>query len=109
MAIYSARVALAGNRNNEVVKPAVSIPELVLLKAIHGEGAVSDVTLVDKAKNVPLGEDASNERERLVVTYGDAYVNQFLGPATAPLPKEIPGLQVITAPARVVSMQNLAE
>lgn len=63
-------LAIGGDRGNTVPKPAVSVAEIALLRAIHGEDAVFDVEPLD----APAMEDGvvlSNRAElnRLLRTY----------------------------------------
>lgn len=60
-------VALGGDITFTVVKPDVTVPEIALLKAIHGADAVRDInpTFMDKRPH-------SVERDRLNFEYGHA-------------------------------------
>lgn len=67
MQLANCYVALSGSRENTVPKYGVTPAEIVVLNAIHGEGAVHDIE--------PAGEIArpnGEERERLFSVYGKA-------------------------------------
>lgn len=63
----SCLVALGGDITFTVLKPDVTVPEIALLKAIHGADAVRDIkpTFMDKRPH-------AEERERLTLEYGHA-------------------------------------
>lgn len=83
----SCLVALSGDITYTVVKPDVTVPEIALLKAIHGADAVRDIkpTFMDKRPH-------SVERERLTYEYGaardhkDEPLISKIFPGLAPLP-----------------------
>jgi len=60
-------LALSGDITFTVFKPDVTVPEIVLLKAIHGSDAVKDITptFMDRRSH-------AEERERLMLEYGNA-------------------------------------
>ena len=65
MQIANALLALAGERDNTVPKYDVTPAEVLLLRALHGEDAVTDIVILDATKNVKSAE----ERERLYGAY----------------------------------------
>ncbi len=67
MDYYNIKLRLHGNVNHEVLKQNLSAPEVIVLRAIHGEDGVLDVKY-SKTKEV----DASEERERLALRYNSA-------------------------------------
>jgi hypothetical protein len=84
----SCTVALNGDITYTVFKPDVTVAEIALLKAIHGEGAVSDIqpTFMDKRPH-------ADERERLTHEYGAAKDHK-----DEPLIKQLfPGLSALPA------------
>lgn len=72
----SCTVAIGGDVRAIVPKPMVSVPEILMLQAIHGADAVTNIKVIDT-------QDVSNEeeRDRLGRLYGDDKVvgifNQF--------------------------------
>lgn len=83
----SCTVALNGDITYTVFKPDVTVAEIALLKAIHGEGSIRDIqpTFMDKRPH-------AEERERLTLEYGaakdhkDEPLVKQLFPGLAPLP-----------------------
>lgn len=77
MEIADVMVALGGDKGNTVPKYGVSVSEVAVLRAIHGDDAVFDIK--------PTGERAVSNRdelERLRLTYGgakDGEGNSILG------------------------------
>lgn len=67
MRLFSCKVRLGGSLYNEVVKSEVTIPEIIVLRAIHGADAVADIKETGEAKRTD-----SDERDRLAVEYGKA-------------------------------------
>jgi hypothetical protein len=64
MQIVNCTVAIDGEAGMTVAKSNVTLAELLVLRAIHGDDAVRNVEVVDDIK-VPAGE----ERERLNLLY----------------------------------------
>lgn len=83
----SCTLALNGDITFTVFKPDVTVAEIAVLTAIHGEGSVRDInpTFMDKRPH-------AEERERLTLEYGaakdhkDEPVIKALFPGLSPLP-----------------------
>lgn len=99
MQLYQAKVRLAGSMMNEVFKPDLSAPEIMLLRAFHGQDAVVDIKKT-RVSSAP----SDDERERLMALYMGSANNDpeqaknknvlwmtLFGHATAELPKKLPG------------------
>jgi hypothetical protein len=67
MDYYNFKLRLHGNVNHEVLKQNMSAPEVIVLRAIHGDEGVIDVKY-SKSEEV----DPASERERLHLRYGGA-------------------------------------
>ena len=86
MQLLSCRVAVAGDDLNVVVREhdtAVTYPELLVLKALHGSESVRDI---EDAGDVD--RDPTEERERLVMIYGREVVRQVFPGDHQPLPAQ---------------------
>lgn len=85
MQVCNCTVAIGGEAGMTVVKSFVTIPEIMVLRAIHGEDAVRNIEVLSN-------EDinSNQERERLMSVYKmpEGIVKETLG-ATGPLPKTI--------------------
>lgn len=87
-----------GSRNETIVPldPPVTYPEYLVLRAIHGSGAVTDPVDVGD-----LEEDRSDEEERrrLAVRFGDEVVKELFPGALAKLPErgDLPTLDEVKA------------
>jgi hypothetical protein len=66
MQLCNATVLLAGDRNFALPKRDLSVAEIVLLRALHGEEAVIDITPTRKT-TVSLRDT----KDRLMATYGE--------------------------------------
>jgi len=77
----NANVAIDGNIGNVINKGFLSIPEIVMLRHIHGETAVFNI-IVDGSYD----HDDKVERDRLGNLYGDQKVTDVFG-AYGALPK----------------------
>lgn len=99
MQFYQAKVRLAGSLLNEVFKPDLSAPEIMLLRAFHGQDAVVDIKRT-RVSALP----SESERERLMALYmGNANNDpeqtsrknsiwfSLFGHLTAELPTKLPG------------------
>jgi hypothetical protein len=80
--VASCRVALAGDLHNVTVKPAVSPAEAVILRALHGAGAVTAIKVIQTGK---VSHKA--ERNRLRGIYGKKRVDALFPGAVASLPE----------------------
>lgn len=79
MKLYSARIRLAGNSDNEVVKENCTAAELKLLEFIHA-GKAAAVT--DVKHTADVNRTDAKERTRLAGIYSKSTQNEFLsGPA----------------------------
>ena len=95
MKLYSAKIRLAGNSDNEVLKHNMSAAELKILEFIHAGKAQ---TLVDVKHTGDVNRTESRERTRLSQIYSkstqDAHLNgaqiveKLFGVASQPLPAE---------------------
>lgn len=85
MQICSCTVAIGGEAGMTVAKDLITVPEIMVLRAIHGEDAVRNICVVDN-KDVSSNE----ERDRLLSIYRmpEGVVKDTLG-ATGSLPKTI--------------------
>jgi hypothetical protein len=94
MKLYSVKVHLDGNRNNEVRKPEVTAAEIAVLQRLHGSDAVLDIAEIGHVN----GRTDRRERARLADIYkrgpsadrkqmldGPAFIDSIFG-AAAPLP-----------------------
>lgn len=77
----SVTVRLSGDVGNTVPKTGVSVAEIVVLRAIHGEDAVVDIKATHNDKT-PHRE----ERDRLSVIYGRPIVDKIFPGTFAKLP-----------------------
>lgn len=101
MQTYNCKVCHGGSLYNEVPVFDVTMPEIAVLRVIHGDDAIKDVRIATSVQRTD-GE----ERERLQNRYGAALskkrdvrnINGLFGVGT-PLPIEVDGVTVI-APAR---------
>ena len=88
MKLYDCKVRLGGNVINEVRKEKVTAPEVILLRAVHGDDAVIEI--------VEVGEDKrsdAEERDRLAAAlYDGELMGKIFGISAIPLPQEVPGV-----------------
>lgn len=85
MQVCNCSIAIGGEPGMSVVKNFVTIPEVMVLRAIHGEDSVRNIEIV---ANEDI--DSNEERSRLLSIYTkpEGIVKDTLG-ATGPLPKTI--------------------
>jgi len=85
MQVVNCTVAIGGEAGMTVLKTNVTVPEVMVLRAIHGEDAVRNIEVISN-------EDISSndERDRLLAIYKmpEGIVKETIG-ATGPLPKTI--------------------
>src|SRR5688572_8891081 len=62
---FSANVRLSGSLYNAVFKSGLTIPEIILLRKIHGDDAIADIKETESVRRT-----STEERERLVGVYG---------------------------------------
>lgn len=68
--LYSCKVRLNDSVLNEVRKSDVTAPEIMILRAVHGDGAVLDINETGKAKRTH-----AQERQRIYSVYANAETN----------------------------------
>ena len=86
--MYQVNVALAGDLRHVVRKDGVSVPELAILRSIHSDSAISNITLTAKENY-----DSDSERERLGKIYGSDKVAKLFN-AYGDLPMDIKKLKI---------------
>jgi len=86
--IYKSLIALNGKLTHVISKAGISVPELALLRNLHGDGSVTEITLTGKEKY-----DSDSERERLGKTYTDEKVQNLFG-IYGDLPMDIKKLKI---------------
>lgn len=64
MQIVNCTVAIAGEAGMTVLKERVTVPEILVLRAIHGEDAVRNIEVIDD-----IDTDSNEERQRLASVY----------------------------------------
>jgi hypothetical protein len=93
MQTVTCEVLLSGDLGNTVVKEGVTVPEIVLLFAIHGIGSVTDVKLEGNATI-----SNNKELERLTNIYGKEVVSKAFPGANPSLPKMLSDIGIEDAP-----------
>lgn len=93
---FTCKIRLNGSLYNEVTKVNVTVPEIIVLRAIHGADSVSEIKEVD-----PIQRD-EDERARIDRLYGLAIGRRkesipnglagLLGFPGSPLPDAAPGV-----------------
>lgn len=94
MNIFNAKVRLGGALENEVIKRGLTVPEIVILRRIHGNDALIAIEHVGYCELDPI-----DERERLDYIYGNGLahlhedqktsVEKLFGGDYTPLPEEL--------------------
>lgn len=94
MQVFNAIVRLAGQTHHEVAKRGLTVPEIYVLRRIHGNDAVVKLQHVGYAELEPI-----DERERLDYEYKDGLLNlhedqktsieKMFGADFSPLPEEL--------------------
>ena len=74
MEYVSCCIAIGGDQGHVVVKDMISSAELLVLKSIHGDSAVSGIKITGK-----YDHSDDEERYRLKRIYGDERVNEVIG------------------------------
>ena len=111
MQIYSCKVLLGGSRYNEVHKPEVTVPEIYVLRRVHGEDAVLEIKprgreafdpgpLDEEGKPTkPVLRTEAAERDRLNALYDPMgkFIRQEVFGVGQPLPKVLEGVEVASA------------
>jgi len=111
MKLYSAKIRLAGNAYNEVLKHDLTAAEIILLSKIHEGGEHSAAPVVDIKLTGEVKRSDAEERQRLIGTDGEVpalydaalYRKVFTSDFT-PLPQEI-SAELVTG---VVVSQEMA-
>lgn len=85
MQIVNCTVAIGGEAGMTVLKERVSVAEILVLRAIHGEDAVRNIEVIDD-----IDTDSNEERQRLALIYKmpEGIVKDTLG-AVGVLPKTL--------------------
>lgn len=101
---FACKVRLSGSLYNEVPKSDVTVPEIIILRTIHGGEAVADIVEIDAVKRTD-----AEERDRLAHTYGAAIKNRpeiigglpaLVGFSGTALPVDAPGVPAAGKPAK---------
>ena len=71
---YSVNVAIGGDIRNVVTRRGCTPPELALLRMVHGDTAITNISLAGKVE-----ADSDTERDRLSQIYGDDRVDAEFG------------------------------
>lgn len=79
----TANVAIANNLQNVISKDFITIPEIVMLRNIHGQSSVFNIKITGEFEH-----DDEIERDRLGNIYGDQKVEEVFG-AYGQLPKTL--------------------
>lgn len=99
MRLYSAKIRLAGQVHNEVVRGDLTAPEIRLLRHIHGADAVLEIKDVGEWAEYTNDEA---ERDRLTFLYNTQNapnrVIDVLGHPAIPLEKSVPGIEAKSEP-----------
>ena len=70
--VYRANVAIGGDTGHTVVKNGISVPELAVLRHLHGTGAIDRIVLTGKDNM-----STDTERERLAHIYKEKFTEVF--------------------------------
>ena len=85
--IYRANVAKLGDVGHTVVKNGISVPELAVLRHLHGTGAIDRIVLTGKENMT-----TDTERERLAHIYKEKFTEVF--GAYGELPFDVKSLKI---------------
>lgn len=80
---YACSVSLGGDSRHVTTRRGCTAPELVLLRKVHGDTAVKNISL--KAK---IATTSDSERVRLAAIYGEALIHEVFG-GFADLPMDV--------------------
>ena len=89
MDYFNCKVRLGGSLHNEVRKTAISAPEVIVLRHIHGGESVFDFEPVDLKRSEVLTQEEI--RENMCREYGDDRIAALFGESYMPLPETAPG------------------
>jgi len=84
MKLYKCKVRLHANPNDEVRKKDVTAAEIKLLRLLHGEDAVIEISVSGEADRGEM-----EERDRLAQAYGEKPVIKLFGVPVAKIEQEI--------------------
>ena len=84
MEYANTEVRIGGSLENTVIKE-VSVPEIVVLRAIHGEDALININKTRADASVT----ARGERERLAKNYGEEVLKKLFPGALSVLPSKL--------------------
>jgi hypothetical protein len=96
MEIYDCLVHIGGDVGNSVKRDNVTVPEIEVLRRIHGHDHIVDI---EKKGTLEIGNDL--ERENLALRYGQEIVVSTFGPY-GDLPKEIESLKLSEAQMKMM-------
>jgi len=85
--VYRANVAIGGDTGHTVVKNGISVPELAVLRHLHGTGAIDRIVLTGKDNMT-----TDSERERLAHIYKEKFTDIF--GAFGDLPFDVKSLKI---------------
>lgn len=85
--VYRANVAIGGDTGSTVVKNGISVPELAVLRHLHGTGAIDRIVLTGKENMT-----TDSERERLAHIYKEKFTEVF--GAYGELPFDVKSLKI---------------
>jgi len=103
MDIFKCKVRLGGSVMNEVEKIAVTAPEVILLRAIHGGDAVVNLKRTGEKR-----AEHAVERDRLAEIYGERKVIEVFGPGHQALPTKVGGYSDEDPSVLVPSAEDIA-
>jgi hypothetical protein len=93
MQTVTCEILLSGDIGNTVVKEGITVPEIVILTALHGVGSI---------RNVKLEGDAAignlKEVERLTAAYGKDIIAKAFPGSNPNLPKKLVDIGIEDAP-----------
>lgn len=98
---YTINVAIGGDIRNVVSRRGCTAPELALLRSIHGDTAITNISLAGKVE-----ADSDTERDRLSQIYGNERVNAEFG-NYGELPLEVKKMRIpkeMFAPTNPISL-----
>lgn len=81
MQVANCNLRLNGDINNEIHKPSVTVAEIAVLRALHGNDSVVNIQPLRNDKR-----EHSGEFERLKLTYGDKIVTSVFPGSYPQLP-----------------------
>jgi len=86
MQLYNIVLRLGGNAAHELVKSAVTAPEVIVFRDLHGDGSVTRVTAAGSVK-----VDLADLRQELEQRYGQPRIQELFGKGyTSELPQKLP-------------------